>query len=245
MQGSDLIYNPFLHAIRIGMKMKFINFSYAVRVRQEQSLPRISSTTIYKDLTALHSPHRRRAVTRLPGDTGITLRIIALYERIRRDGSECGNPSKARDIEAKQKGEKSSSEVKRKASKSSWARKQKAENAAFDKALERGQLDECYRLRSEWMTASEPDREKERICHTSLWDEQGYPIVLWDHDRDLDECMYHAEKGRIRFFGEDGQVLFQEEWAKTGESCPGHPWYVSDIEQLSGGRIETTRRETK
>ena len=225
---------------RIGPCMRFYNFRYAVR--GEQSLPRISSSEIYKDFTALHNPLREASVTNTPGDTGIRLRIIALYERIRRHGSECGNPSKAHDIEGKQKGEKSS--LKRKSSKS-WTWKQNVESEAFNKALEKGRLSERYRLRAEWMTAWELNKQKERICDTSLWEEKGLPIILWHREPGLDERMYHDESGRIRFFGQDGQVFFQEEWAKTGGSCPSYLWYFSELEQLSGGTMETTRRETK
>ena len=224
MRSSSRIMYPLFRANAIGPYMRFTNFSHAVR--QEQLLPRIPG---------LFSPHNVPVFTEIPGDTGVRLRIIALYERIRRDGSECGNPSKACDIEGRQNGEKSSSKVKRKASKSSWARKQKAENAAYDKALVRGRFDEFYRLRSQWMTSWGPKKETEQICHKYVLDKQGLPNILWDHEHDLDECMYHDEDGRIRFFGEDGQVFYQEEWA----SMRGY------LKKLISGTMETTERGTK
>lgn len=239
---------PLFRANRIGPYTRFINFSHAVR--QEQTLLRISSTTRYKGLTAQHSSHHVRSVTNIPGDAGSRLRMISLYERIKgteENTSHCGSPSKAHDIEGKRKGEKSRSEAKWKASKSSWARKQKAESAAFNKALDRGRELECYHLRSQWIISWGPDKKTEQICHSCLLMKPGVPAVLWNHERshDLDECMYHDENGRIQCFSEDGQVFYEQIWAKTRESDFGESWYLSELEQLSGDIMETTRRETK
>ena len=246
LSSSRTIY-PLFRTKRIGPYMRFINFSHTVQ--QEQSPPRTLSTTRYKGLAALHSSHHVRSVTTIPGDTGIRFRLITLYERIK--GSEKvtpqhGESSKAHDTEVEQKGEKSSSEVKGKAGKSR-ALKQEAENAAFDKAFETGQLDKLYRQRCVWWTSSRPDKKRGRIFLRMLQDAQGsaIPLMTCADSHDLDECMYHDENGRIQCVSEDGQVFVQEEWASR--SVPGLDGLrrESDLKQLSGGTMKTTKRETR
>ena len=113
--------------------------------------------------------------------------------------------------------------------------------------LDRGRVVECYHLRSQWMISWGPNQKTEQICHSCLLMKPGVPAVLWNHERshDLDECMYHDENGRIQCFSEDGQVFYEQKWAKPRESCLGEQWYLSDLEQSSGEIMETTRRETK
>ena len=252
MLNSSRTMYPLFCINRIGPYTRFINFSHAVR--QEQSLPRLLSTTRYKGLAALHTPHHVRSVTTIPGDTRLRLRLIIMYEKIKRgkeETSQHGNSSKVHDVNVEQKGEKSSSEVKRKASKSSWALKQKAENAAFNKAIGTDQFDERYRQRRQWRTSRRPGQEREQILHRVRWDEQGWSMIdhmdfEWSHDQ-LDECMYYDENGRIQCVSEDGQVFFQEEWASTSKSGSGLDdlFHEPDLNHLSGGAMETTMREKK
>ena len=251
MLSSSRTMYPLFCINRIGPYTRFINFSHAVR--QEQSLPRALSTTRYKGLAALHTPHHVRSVTTIPGDTRLRLRTIIMYEKIKRGKEETpqhGNSSKVHDIKVEQKGEKSRSEAKRKASKSSWALKQKVENAAFNKAVGTDQFDKRYRQRCQWWTFWRPGQEKEQIYHRFRCDEQGWSMI--DHinhadSDDLDECMYHDENGRIQCVSEDGQVFFQEEWASMSKrgSGLGNPFDEPDLKELSGGAMETAMREKK